>query len=150
MTHLHPIIIILFGCLLYNNAVSNKHEPIIEPIAYHNYPVTKIVDGDTVEIEVDFFPIEIGKTIKLRIAGIDTPELHGKCIDEVNKAKKAKKFLSDLIKSGSNVTIELKGRDKYFRLLGDVNVDGKFVSKTLLETGHAVTYEGATKKDWCK
>lgn len=144
-------ILILTFCISYN-VLSSKEtntSKILEPINYYSYPITKIVDGDTIEIEVDFLPIELGKYIKLRINSIDSPELHGQCLDEVDKAKKAKKFLNDLIKSGRDVKIVLNGRDKYFRLLGDVIVDGKPVSVTMVETNHAVLYSGATKQSWC-
>ena len=41
-------------------------------------------------------------------------------------------------------------RDKYFRVVAKVNVDGRDLSQLLLEEGHAVIYDGGTKsKDWC-
>lgn len=141
-------ILILTFCISYN-AISEKHTDENIKINEYSYPITKIIDGDTVELEVDFLPIELGKYIRLRIYGIDTPELHGQCIDEVEKAKKAKKFLADFIKAGKKVTIILKGKDKYFRLLGDIMIDGKLASSIMIESKHAIEYKGTSKKDWC-
>jgi endonuclease YncB( thermonuclease family) len=87
--------------------------------------------------------------MSLRILGIDTPELHGKCLEEIKKAQDARDFLKGYLK-GKQYTIVLKGRDKYFRLLGDIKVGNELISEVMLKNGHAIVYQGKTKTSWCK
>jgi endonuclease YncB( thermonuclease family) len=117
--------------------------------ADYNWKIDKVIDGDTVRLEVDYLPVELGNKMSLRILGIDTPELHGKCLEEIKKAQDARDFLKGYLK-GKQYTIVLKGRDKYFRLLGDIKVGNELVSEVMLKNGHAVVYQGKTKTSWCK
>lgn len=115
----------------------------------YNYRIVKVIDGDTVNVMVDFLPRELGNVISIRIHGIDTPEVRGKCIDEIQKAKDAKNYLKELIKA-NDYSVVIKGRDKYFRILGDVKIKDKYVSQIMLEKGYARSYSGKTKKQsWC-
>lgn len=114
----------------------------------HSYKISKVHDGDTVIIEVDFFPPEIGNRVGLRIKGIDTPELYGKCIEEIEGAKKAKEYMKELTKKG-DYKIVLLGRDKYFRLLGDIKIGEKYISELMIEKGYARKYDGLHKQGWC-
>ena len=113
----------------------------------YDYKITKVIDGDTVEIEVDFLPVELGNRLPVRIYGIDSPEIFGKCIDEVTKAKEARKYMMSLI--GSDYKIIIKGRDKYFRIVGDIVTPKGVVSDLMIEGGHAVTYDARKKQSWC-
>ena len=119
----------------------------------YNYPVTRVLDGDTVEIRASYLPQELGDTLKIRILGVDTPEKGrlAKCEIEKKKSQEAKKFVEDTISKSSSVEVILKGWDKYGgRVLGDLLVDGKKLSILLIENGHAIEYHGDKKtKDWC-
>ncbi len=66
----------------------------------------------------------LGEKITVRIKGIDTRELRGKCESEVRQAREAKQFT--VAKLRESKTIRLSGieRDKYFRILTDVDLDG--------------------------
>ena len=121
---------------IYKNAVVEK--------------VTSIYDGDTFRANIKDYPPIVGKRMAIRILGIDTPEMRGKCVKEKLLARDAKKLTVSLLR-GANV-IELKNikRGKYFRLLADVYVDGVSVADQLLKAGYAVRYDGGTKIDWCK
>ena len=44
----------------------------------YDYRIVKVIDGDTVNVMVDFLPRELGNIISIRILGIDTPEMRGK------------------------------------------------------------------------
>ncbi len=115
----------------------------------YNYKVVKIVDGDTFTIKVDFLPEELGDRINIRILGIDTPEMRGRCIDEVMKAKEAKNYLAKIVKD-NDYRVIIKGRDKYFRLIGDLKIGDKYVSKMMIDGGYAVSYNGKIhKQSWC-
>ncbi len=54
--------------------------------------VTSIYDGDTFRVNINSWPEVIGRRVPVRIAGIDTPEMRGKCQVEKELARKAKQF----------------------------------------------------------
>ena len=57
-------------------------------------------DGDTCNALMLGVPDSI-KKIKVRIRGIDTPEMKGKCENEKKLALKAKDFINNLIKNST-------------------------------------------------
>ncbi len=113
--------------------------------------VISIHDGDTFTIELSKEYALIGKSIPIRVFGIDAPELSGKNPCEKEKALKAKEALRELLTSKKKVTLKNVKRDKYFRLLADVYSDGKSVSDAMLKAKLAYSYTGKTKQkiNWC-
>lgn len=117
--------------------------------------VTKVIDGDTVDVDIDLGFDIILRDERVRIMGIDTPESRTR--DKVEKkfglASKAR--LKELIggKSGPilKTQINKKGEDmrgKFGRILGDfVTDDGRMVTDILVEEGHAVAYFGGSKDE---
>jgi micrococcal nuclease len=117
--------------------------------------VIKVIDGDTVDVDIDLGFDIIIKGERVRIMGIDTPESRTR--DKVEKkfglASKAR--LKELIggKSGPilKTQINRKGEDmrgKFGRILGDfVTDDGRLVTEILVEEGHAVAYFGGSKEE---
>ena len=117
--------------------------------------VIKVIDGDTVDVDIDLgFDIML-RDERVRIMGIDTPESRTR--DKVEKkfglASKAR--LKELIggKSGPilKTQINKNGEDmrgKFGRILGDfVTEDGRMVTDILVEEGHAVAYFGGSKEE---
>lgn len=118
----------------------------------YDYPITRVIDGDTVEIQANFLPTELKKVLKIRVLGIDTPEKSPKalCPREDQLAKKATEFTQQTINKAKNIQILLFGWDKYGgRVLGDIIVDGKPLSSLLISNGLAREYYGDAKKSWC-
>jgi micrococcal nuclease len=116
----------------------------------YDYKIIRVIDGDTIVIEAPYLPKPLKKEISLRIVNTDTPELHKyKCELEYNLASEAKEFTQDLIKKAKEKSVLIQGEDKYFRLLGDVVIDGKLLSNLLLESGYAKPYKGSKKQSWC-
>jgi micrococcal nuclease len=115
--------------------------------------ILKVVDGDTVDVDIDLgFGIVLTDE-RVRIMGIDTPESRTR--DKVEKkfglASKAR-LKSLLGKTGILKTqINKKGEDmkgKFGRILGDfVAEDGRMVTDILVEEGHAVAYFGGSKEE---
>lgn len=100
--------------------------------------VTSIYDGDTFRVNIKSWPPVVGYRVPIRVNGIDTPEIRGKCQTEKVLARKAK-------------TIELRNiqRGKYFRLVADVYADGKSLADKLMNRNLAIPYGGGTKRSWC-
>ena len=111
--------------------------------------VTSIYDGDTFRANIEGFPAVIGEHMSIRINGIDTPELRGKCDKEKQLARLAKQFTVEPLRAAKSVVLKNIKRGKYFRLIADVYVDGVNLGEQLIKHGHAVKYKGKTKQAWC-
>lgn len=111
--------------------------------------VLHVIDGDTLALRVHIW---IGQTVDMnvRIAGIDAPELHGKCASERERAEAARDFLKELV-SGQRLQLEDVRNDKYGgRVIAEVrDMKGDDVGKVLLARGLARVYEGGRRGSWC-
>lgn len=116
-----------------------------------DYEISRVIDGDTVEISAPFLPKPLKPFISLRISGIDTPEkgFRSKCLKEAVKAELATEFTKNLVQNAKTKLVILEKEDKYFRILGDVVLDGISLRESLLKAGFAVPYYGEKKPDWC-
>ncbi len=106
-------------------------------------------DGDTCTISIPSLPSLFGEKLPMRLVGIDTPEINGSCEVERQLAIKAKQFLLTRLQSGGRVEIQPVARDKYFRILALISVDGQDLADELVAAGLAVSYNGGTKPSWC-
>ena len=116
---------------------------------YYVKKVTKVVDGDTIDVEIDL-GFDISFSSRVRLAGIDTPE--SRTTDKMEKALglEAKAYLKKEIESAKTVVIKTEKMDsseKYGRILGWVFLDGSTISmnEKMIEDGHAWGYLGDTK-----
>ena len=109
--------------------------------------ITKIIDGDTVDVDIDLgFDCWLRKQ-RIRLYGIDTPESRTRDKQEKRYGLAAKKFVMDFIPVGSSAILKTKEKGKYGRYLGDLKVGSKWLCKALLDNHHAVKYFGQSKKD---
>jgi len=108
-------------------------------------------DGDTVTFDLPGLHPIIGDKISIRVNGIDTPEIRGKCEQEKYSAEQAKEMVADILKDAETITLKNITRGKYFRIMADVFVDGESLADELIEAGMAVPYDGGTKThNWCE
>ena len=123
----------------------------------HEYKVNilRVVDGDTVDVDIDLgFGMWLRKE-RVRVMGIDTPESRTR--DKVEKAfgLASKERLKELLPIGSiqvlKTEIDRSGEDsrgKFGRVLGDfLTDDERRCTDILVEEGHAVAYFGGSKDD---
>lgn len=106
-------------------------------------------DGDTCTISIPGLPGLFGDRLPLRLAGIDTPEMKGKCDQEKMLALQAKSFLTERLERAQTIDIELIARDKYFRVLSLIVADGVDLADEMVKAGLANAYHGGTKQRWC-
>ena len=111
--------------------------------------ITSIYDGDTFRANIKDWPPVAGYRIGVRVKGVDTPEIKGKCEQEKALARKAKQFTVELLRSGKPVELRNLQRDKYFRLLADVYVGDRNLAEELKKAGLGYEYHGGTKRLWC-
>ena len=115
--------------------------------------VLKVIDGDTVDIDID---LGFGTWIhneRVRIMGIDTPESRTSNDIEKKFGLAAKSRLQELLGETAilKTQVSKKGEDmkgKFGRILGNfATEDGRNCADILCEEGHAVTYFGGAKED---
>ena len=116
---------------------------------YRIKKVTKIVDGDTIDAELDL-GFNISYTQRVRLAGIDTPESRTRDLAEKALGLESKKKLGELIANAKVVVIRTEKPDsseKYGRILGWLYLDGAEISvnEALIASGYAWSYSGETK-----
>lgn len=110
--------------------------------------VIRTIDGDTFEARVHL-PQGEDVTARVRLRGIDAPELKASCARELRMAEAATSALRDLLRQG-DVAIYNIGPDKYGRVLADVATKRTdSVSAAMLATGQARAYNGGHRFGWC-
>ena len=108
-------------------------------------------DGDTITVNIKKVHPLFGKNINVRVMGIDTPEIRSATQCERLAAIKAKDVVTQLLVNAKTIHLTKVGRDKYFRILATVVVDGMVMGDFLIEQKLAVPYFGGKKPDtdWC-
>ena len=121
----------------------------------HEYKVNilRVVDGDTVDVDIDLgFGMWLRKE-RVRVMGIDTPE--SRTSDKIEKifGLAAKNRLSSLLGAEAilHTQVSKKGEDmkgKFGRILGNfVSLNGEKCAAVLIREGHAVAYQGGSKEN---
>ena len=114
--------------------------------------IIKVVDGDTVDVDIDLgFGMWI-KDERVRMMGIDTPESRTRDKVEKKFGLASKEKLKSLLgkKSVLKTQVNKKGEDmkgKFGRILGDFVVGDKMATEILVEEGYAVAYFGGSKDE---
>jgi endonuclease YncB( thermonuclease family) len=115
----------------------------------HRAEVLRVLDGDTFEARVRIWP-GMDVTTKVRLRGIDAPEIHSRCADERTKAIAARDALAQILAEGS-VGVARVTQDKYGgRVDAEVSTAATAdVSAALLARGMARHYSGGRRQSWC-
>ena len=103
-------------------------------------------DGGTITFNLPGLHPIIGEKINIRVNGIDTPEIRGKCEKEKYDAKQAKEMVTDILKDAEQIILRNMERGKYFRIAADVIVDGENLADMMIEAGMAVSYDGGKNR----
>jgi endonuclease YncB( thermonuclease family) len=124
-------------------------EPISTWRAAHPAEVLRVVDGDTFDARVHLWP-GLNITTRVRLRGIDAPEMNARCMEERIKAEVARDALKAMLDRGE-VGIMRVSLDKYGgRVLADASAySTPDVAVSLLNTGHVRRNSGARRETWC-
>jgi len=120
---------------------------------YGTVTVSKVInvyDGDTFRVNIDSLPPIVGKNIPIRVNGVDTPEIRGKCQYEKDLALEARDFVRAKLANAKEIKLTNLQRGKYFRVVANVVVDGVSLERDLLDNELAYEYSGGKKLSWCK
>jgi micrococcal nuclease len=123
------------------------------PALADQYEITRVIDGDTVEIAVDFLPSPLPPRLSIRVMGIDTPEKapRAQCDAEADLAKKASAFTKNAVANALEIDVVILKWDKYGgRVLGEVYLDHQSLAESLISAGLARPYKGEAKSSWCE
>jgi len=110
--------------------------------------VTRVVDGDTIDVDIDLGFGMVYKNQRVRMMAIDTPESRTRDLEEKFYGKESKYFLQDLIQSVEDeVTLISHEKGKFGRILGEIFIEGeeKSVNQLMIDHHHAVPYYGGNK-----
>ena len=122
-----------------------KTGPMTEDETFEDVSIASVYDGDTFKINLNCSLAVYCEKVPVRVRGVDTPEIKGKTEREIKLAQQAKEFTKNFL-SVRPVSLSNCGRDKYFRLLCDVqNGDGKNLAKELIKRDYGYSYQGGTK-----
>jgi micrococcal nuclease len=113
--------------------------------------IVKVVDGDTVDVDIDLgFGVWLKKQ-RVRLYGIDTPESRTRDLVEKRFGNMAKAYLKDRLSGGAVLGTRLDKKGKFGRILGEFFVlDGEEksnINQELITNHHAVAYHGQSKED---
>lgn len=118
--------------------------------AIHNVKYVKSYDGKTFIFNIPGVHPLLGDRIDVRLRGIEVPEIAGRCEQEKKLAEQSRDIVDWLMKKARMITLENVGRDKLFRIVATVLVDGKDVRRILIAKGLAVRPQDRRQKNnWC-
>lgn len=112
---------------------------MIEGRLYHyRFHVLRVVDGDTLEGECDV-GFHLRQTMRLRLLGINAPELHSKDLGERDKAATARDELAAKV-TGKDLVIRTKKTDAFGRYLALCFLDDENINEWLIRNGYAAPF----------
>jgi len=145
MNKLIFLLTIILTCIISIAQAGNKTYGDFYGVTY-----VKNYDGDTITFDIPYLPPLIGENINIRVDGLDTPEIKGKCKKEKALAKEVRNYVTLLMLNAHQIDLLNTKRGKYFRIVADVMIDNESLTQILLDKGYAIEYDGDTKtKNWC-
>jgi len=112
--------------------------------------LVKVVDGDTIDVDIDLgFDVWLQKQ-RIRLYGIDTPESRTSDADEKIYGNLAKDYLTKWTNSGDLIlkTFKDDARGKFGRILGEIWYGKEHnINQLLVDNHHAVRYHGQSKEE---
>ena len=113
--------------------------------------LVKVVDGDTIDVDIDLgFGVWM-RNQRIRLYGIDTPESRTRDLNEKKYGLMAKEYLKERISNGAILKTRLDGKGKYGRILGEfIVLDNEVrvnVNQEMIDNHYGVAYYGKSKKE---
>ena len=121
-----------------------------DPYIYRIKQITKVVDGDTIDADIDLgFDISLSK--RIRLAAVDTPESRTADANEKKYGLESKEWLKHKVENAKNILIKTElpdSTEKYGRIIGHLFINDQETSlnNQMITEGYAWTYDGGTKK----
>ena len=114
-----------------------------------NADLIEVIDGDTLSVRIAIWPGQTVQTL-VRLEGVDTPELKGKCAAERSQGAQAKAFVQEVLGDGPAVLRHVRFGKYAGRVLARVATrSGDDVAHLLIERGFGRVYAGGRRQGWC-
>lgn len=111
--------------------------------------IEHVIDGDTIEVVAAIWP-GVSTRARVRLAGIDTPELNSPCPAARVKALEAREVLENAIIGVTIRLVHIRPEHAHGRILADVQLpDGTDVGGFLMSVGLAKPFAHRVRCDWC-
>lgn len=107
---------------------------------FYKVDLVRVIDGDTFKVNLACNYKLFCRSVSVRVAGINCPELRSKDETERQNAKAAKEFTKQFLDK-RKITLKNCQKGKYFRMACNVFADEEDLAAALLEAGHAVPVE---------
>ena len=144
------LLILITALMVSVGAYAQKKTPEMK---VYDYPITRVIDGDTVEFSAPFLPAPLKPKLAVRVFGVDTPEkgFRAQCESEKQRGEAATAFTKKVITESKTARVALIDWDKFGgRVLGDIILDNNVSLRALLiQNGFAREYYGEAKQSWC-
>lgn len=144
------LLILITALMVSVGAYAQKKQPEMK---VYDFPVTRVIDGDTVEFAATFLPPPLKPKLAVRVFGVDTPEkgFRAQCESEAKRGEAATAFTKKVITESKTARIAIIDWDKFGgRVLGDIILDNNVSLRALLiQNGFAREYYGEAKQSWC-
>ena len=111
--------------------------------------VTRVIDGDTIDVDIQLgFDVVLAKQ-RIRLLGIDTPESRTRDKEEKVRGLLSKEFVKNNCAVGSTIRLQSRKRGKFGRILGVIysGDDTVSIDDRMIEEGFAVPYTGGNKDE---
>ena len=110
--------------------------------------LVKVIDGDTIDVDIDLgFGVWLKKE-RVRLVGIDTPESRTRDLEEKKYGLAAKEFLIKWTGAGElRLKTQKDKTGKFGRILGELWTFDTNINQKMIEEHHAVAYEGQSKEE---
>jgi len=110
--------------------------------------IVRVVDGDTVDVDIDLGFDTWRRGERIRLYGIDTPECRTRDAEEKAAGFLAKEFVEDALHVGATYRLQTKEKGKFGRYLGTIYLTDDTSINAALVTEHlAVPYHGQSKEE---
>tara|TARA_R100000008_G_C3585677_1_gene172056 strand:- start:1410 stop:1820 length:411 start_codon:yes stop_codon:yes gene_type:complete len=111
--------------------------------------VTRVVDGDTVDVDIDLGFSVVLKKQRVRLYEIDTPESRTRDLEEKKFGLASKEYLKNTLLAAKNIYLISHDKGKFGRILGELFADDndKSVNMQMIDAHHAVKYYGQNKDE---
>ena len=118
---------------------------------YYGCELLRVIYGDTIDVKADL-GFDVSLKLRLRFAGINTPESRTRNLEEKALGLAAKARLKEVLESADSIEFESFGKGKFGRVLatpyaviGDERTD---VCQLLVREDHARLYDGGKREPW--
>ena len=121
----------------------------MKQIYEYNVTIAKVVDGDTVDVDIDLGFGMVYKKQRVRMLGIDTPESRTRDLVEKKFGKASKKHLKAILEEAESIELVSHDKGKFGRILGDLFIGSNetSVNQQMILDHHAVAYTGGNKEE---